>query len=63
MVPLGAFGKSSFQAWAALSLMWGWTAGLVIIVLPIYESWDGIIGIFKCGKKMDKNAQLDASTA
>jgi len=63
MVPLGAFGKSSFQAWAALSLMWGWTAGLVIIVLPIYESWDGIIGIFKCGKKVEANAKVDASSA
>ena len=63
MVPLGAFGKSSFQAWAALSLMWGWTAGVVVIALPIYESWDGIVGIFTCGKKKDNNPKVDASSA
>ena len=62
MVPLGAFGKSSFQVWAALSLVWGWAAGLTIIVLPIYESLDGILGIFSCKKKVD-NLKVDASTA
>ena len=62
MVPLGAFGKSSFQVWAALSLVWGWAAGLTIIVLPIYESLDGILGIFSC-KKKEKNPKVDASTA
>jgi len=44
-VPLGAFGKSSFQLWAAVALMWGWCAGLLIILLPIYESWDGILRV------------------
>ena len=61
MVPLGAFGKSSFQVWAALSLVWGWAAGLTIIALPIYESLDGILGIFSCKKK--DNLKVDASTA
>lgn len=47
-VPLGAFGKSSFQLWAAVALMWGWCAGLLIILLPIYESWDGILRVIYC---------------
>jgi len=52
-VPLGAFGKSSFQIWAAVALMWGWIAGLLIIILPIYESLDGLCAIFGRGKKKD----------
>jgi hypothetical protein len=50
--------------WAALSLMWGWAAGLTIIVLPIYESLDGILGILSCRKKkVDTKLKVDASTA
>merc|ERR1712050_25881 len=41
-IPLAAFGKSTFQLWVALALMWGWVGGLVIILLPIYESFSTI---------------------
>jgi hypothetical protein len=49
-VPLGAFGKSSFQIWCAVALMWGWMAALIIIWLPIYESSDGVIAVLMCKK-------------
>jgi len=42
-IPLGEFGKSTFQIWAAVALMWGWVAGGTIIVMPIYESFDGLL--------------------
>ena len=35
---MGTFGKSTFQLWAGIALMWGWIASLVIVGLPIYES-------------------------
>ena len=46
-VPMGAFGKSTFQLWAAVALMWGWIAGLVIIFMPLYESSSGLMAVFK----------------
>merc|ERR1712196_355893 len=27
-VPMGAFGKSTFQIWAGVALMWGWIASM-----------------------------------
>jgi len=45
-IPFGALGKSTFQLWAAVALMWGWIAGLTIVVLPIYESFWDIMAIF-----------------
>ena len=41
-VPMGAFGKSTFQLWGAVALMWGWVAGLTIVILPIYENLDTV---------------------
>jgi len=41
-VPFGVFGKSTFQLWAAIAVMWGWIASLTIIVLPVHESWSGL---------------------
>ena len=52
-VPMGAFGKSTFQLWAAVALMWGWIAGLVIILLPLYESSSGLMAILNCKKSSD----------
>jgi SSS family transporter len=47
-VPMGTFGKSTFQLWAGIALMWGWCASFVIITLPLYESWDGIKSFITC---------------
>merc|ERR1712060_1030686 len=41
-VPMGAFGKSTFQLCAGIAVMWGWVASTIIIILPLYESWDGV---------------------
>jgi len=67
-IPLGNFGKSTFQLWAAVALMWGWIAGLTIILLPIYESFDGIWAVLTCNKsgsstKADPGAVTSSATA
>jgi hypothetical protein len=49
-IPFGAFGKSTFQLWAAVALMWGWVAGGTIVIMPIYESMDDILSVLKCQK-------------
>merc|ERR1711935_512366 len=48
-VPMGAFGKSTFQLWAAVALMWGWIACAVIVIYPVYESF-GIFSTTFTGK-------------
>jgi len=52
-VPMGAFGKSTYQMWAGIAYMWGIVATLVIIFLPLWESKDGIAEFFAVltGKK------------
>jgi len=37
-VPFGVFGKSTFQLWGAVAMLWGWSCGLTIVILPVYES-------------------------
>jgi len=60
-VPFGNFGKSTFQIWAAVALMWGWCAGLLIVIMPIYESFADIKSIFGAGKATGKATATSAS--
>jgi hypothetical protein len=63
-IPFGAFGKSTFQLWAAVALMWGWIAGLTIVAMPIYESFTDImamLGMKKAPKVTDVQAQKVAN--
>jgi len=41
-VECGVFSKDYFTMWVAIALIWGIVATAVIIVLPVYESMDGI---------------------
>merc|ERR1711871_714402 len=60
-VPMGAFGKSTFQIWAGIALMWGWIGGFVIVALPLYEAKDGILQVLMC-KKPDAKATTTEKT-
>jgi len=46
-LPEGVFTKDYFAFWVFLSLAWGFTASVVIIILPIYESWDSITRVYQ----------------
>merc|ERR1719399_2569538 len=46
-IPAGVFSKDYFAFWVFISLAWGFSATLVIVILPIYESLDNIIGVFR----------------
>jgi hypothetical protein len=37
-VPFGVFGKSTFQLWAMVAMLWGWCCGVTICILPVLES-------------------------
>jgi len=41
-LPAGMFTKEYFAFWVFIALVWGFVASVVIIVLPIYESWTDI---------------------
>merc|ERR1719407_252559 len=42
-VPAGVFTKSYFAFWVFIALLWGLVATFVIIMLPLYESYDQIM--------------------
>ena len=44
-LPAGVFSKGFFAFWVFVSIAWSFVATFVIIVLPIHESWDGIVGV------------------
>jgi hypothetical protein len=58
-LPAGVFTKDYFAFWVFISIAWAFVATFVIIVLPIQESMESIMGIFMfmIGKK--KAASLE----
>merc|ERR1719388_437119 len=46
-IPAGVFTKDYFAFWVFISLAWGFSATLVIVILPIYESLDSITGVIR----------------
>ena len=43
----GVFNKGYFNLWVGIALAWGTIATAVIILLPVYESWDSISIVLK----------------
>ena len=60
-IPFGVFGKSTFQLWASIALCWGWTAGLTIIALPLFENLKTILRVVTCNPM--SNAEVEAKKA
>lgn len=56
-VPAGVFTESYFAFWVFIAIAWGFSAGIVITVLPLTESseeigkvWNGMLNYFKGDK-------------
>ena len=63
-IPFGMFGKSTMQLWGSVALCWGWTAGLTIICLPIYENRTYVFKVLKCDTSQTKEeGKASAETA
>jgi len=43
--PAGVFSRSYWAMWVFISLVWGFTATVVIIALPLYESSDALLSV------------------
>jgi hypothetical protein len=64
MIPFGAFGKSSFQIWSSVALCWGWSMGLVIVILPVWEARYGLLALCGGGKATsEKGPAPETATA
>jgi hypothetical protein len=50
-VPMGVFGKSTFQLWAAVAFLWGYTMAIVVVCLPPYESLSSLMEFSSALKK------------
>jgi hypothetical protein len=46
-VECGVFSKDYFYLWVSVALAWGIVATIVIIVMPLWESMDGIMLVAK----------------
>ena len=46
-VECGVFSKGYFYLWVSVAIAWGIVATAVIIIMPLYESMDGINLVFK----------------
>ena len=59
-VPFGVFGKSTFQLWGAVAMLWGWSCGLTIVILPVYESAGWFIATLSGATKKTDGPSLKA---
>eukprot|EP00177_Eucheuma_denticulatum_P007499 GFKZ01013653.1.p1 GENE.GFKZ01013653.1~~GFKZ01013653.1.p1 ORF type:complete len:686 (-),score=74.92 GFKZ01013653.1:55-2082(-) len=50
-LPARDFPKGYFTFWVVLSFIWGILATAAMVILPVYESFDGLIAVFR-GKKV-----------
>ena len=49
----------------AISLIWGCLATAIIVILPLWESRDGLLAILQCKKQVPQslNTKAEAGTA
>jgi len=63
-VPFGVMGKSTFQLWGMIAVLWGWTCGLTIVILPILESYTWFASAVTGGKATStKEPAAEVATA
>lgn len=64
-LPFGVFTKGYFRFWVLLSFVWVILAGVVMTVLPVYESRHGILAVIsahKLGKRsQESGAEADSN--
>ncbi|CAM8937659.1 unnamed protein product [Rhodiola kirilowii] len=62
-LPAGQFSLGYFTFWAVIAVAWGTVASVVIIALPLIESWETIqsvcLGMFTNDRLMDKVEELN----
>ncbi len=49
-LPVGVFSAPYFRFWVFLSFAWGFLSCVVMILLPLWESRDGVMVVLSCGQ-------------
>lgn len=66
-LPAGQFNKGYFTFWAVISIAWGTIGSIVIIALPLMESWETIqsvlLGMFTNDRVMEKMEEMNLKLA
>ena len=50
-MPWGVFNESIYSLWASVAICWGYTAGFIIIFLPLWEAKTTIGRFLTCDAK------------
>ncbi|EOD41738.1 putative urea transporter [Emiliania huxleyi CCMP1516] len=50
VIAWGVFDKANYTLWASVAYCWGYIGSLVIVVLPVYESWGSLSNVLTCTK-------------
>jgi len=50
VIAWGVFDKANYTLWASIAYCWGYIGSLVIVVLPVYESWGSLKNVLTCTK-------------
>jgi Na+/proline symporter len=50
VIAWGVFDKANYTLWASVAYCWGYIGSLVIVVLPVYESWGSLQNVLTCTK-------------
>ncbi|KAJ8754371.1 hypothetical protein K2173_002822 [Erythroxylum novogranatense] len=62
-LPAGEFSKGYFTFWAVIAIAWGTIGSIVIVALPLVESWETIssvfLGMFTNDRLVDKIEELN----
>jgi len=61
-VPWGVFPKAVFSLWCSVAVLWATGATCIIIGLPIYEAWAGIVNICRAMTGRADKSSSDVST-
>mmetsp|Transcript_26232 Transcript_26232/g.84708 ORF Transcript_26232/g.84708 Transcript_26232/m.84708 type:complete len:80 (+) Transcript_26232:2084-2323(+) len=59
----GVFSKSLYTIWASVAFVWGYLAAIIIILLPIYESFDTIMNVLTCNTSKKQAAAAETAKA
>lgn len=54
-IPVGVFSEGYFTFWVAIAIIWGIIASVLMIFLPVLESWHGMIEVFTRLAKGERN--------
>jgi len=63
VLPWGVYPKALYALWVSISVVWGYTASIVIVFLPLYENKATIIAVLTCKPAVPGETKTVTQTA